>query len=281
MYKFIKKEGRVIMKKKFLSLIVMVVLTASMITGCSSSKAEEVVESETDIYVFIAASLTNVMEEIQSMYAEVAPKVTILYNAHSSGTLEKQIKEGARCDVFFSAATKQMDGLDEAGFVVEGTINNLLMNQVVLIKATGAETLVTSFEDITKASNLALAGESVPAGAYAREIFENIGNIEDVLTMEINEGDTVTAVLAAVSEKSNEVGIVYATDAASMSDAVEIIAVAPEGSLKKPVIYPVGQIVNSEATQEQLDATADFLAFLSTEAALEVFQSYGFSIYSE
>lgn len=282
------------MKKRFLSMLTIVVLVASMITGCSSSNGEKEVvvetdeteevmeaEEETEIYVFIAASLSNAMEEIQTMYAEVAPNVTIFYNADSSGTLATQIQEGATCDIFFSAATKQMNELDAAGFVAGGTVANLLVNQVVLIKAMGEETEVTGFEDITKASSLALAGESVPVGAYAREIFTNLGNIEDVLAMEINEGDNVTAVLAAVSEKSNEVGIVYATDAASMLELVEIIASAPEGSMEKPAIYPVGQIVNPEATQAELAATADFLAFLSSDAVLEVFQRYGFSIYSE
>lgn len=282
------------MKKRFLSMLTIVVLVASMITGCSSSNGEKEVvvetdeteevmeaEEETEIYVFIAASLSNAMEEIQTMYAEVAPNVTIFYNADSSGTLATQIQEGATCDIFFSAATKQMNELDAAGFVAGGTVANLLVNQVVLIKAMGEETEVTGFEDITKASSLALAGESVPVGAYAREIFTNLGNIEDVLAMEINEGDNVIAVLAAVSEKSNEVGIVYATDAASMLELVEIIASAPEGSMEKPAIYPVGQIVNPEATQAELAATADFLAFLSSDAVLEVFQRYGFSIYSE
>ena len=88
--------------------------------------------------------------------------------------------------------------------------------------------------------NIALAGEDVPVGQYSREIFKNLGIEDDVNKMEINEGKNVTEVLASVSEGSNEIGIVYATDAASVADKVDIIAEAPAGSLETPVLYPVG-----------------------------------------
>jgi len=247
-------------------------------TGEEESTQAQTESEDVELTLFIAASLANVMEEIQGMYAEVAPNVTLIFNADSSGTLQTQIEEGATCDIFFSAATKQMTALQESGYVVEDTVINLLENQVVLIKAAGAETQVTGFEDITNASSLALAGEDVPVGSYAREIFTSLGNIDDVMAMEINEGANVTAVLTAVSEMSNEIGVVYATDAASMSDTVEVIATAPEGSLS-PAVYPVGQIANAEATQAGLDATIAFLEYLTTDEVLKVFENYGFTIY--
>ena len=69
--------------------------------------------------------------------------------------------------------------------------------------------------------------------------------------MEINEGKNVTEVLASVSEGSNEIGVVYATDAASVADKVDIIAEAPAGSLETPVLYPAGLIVDSEASDSE------------------------------
>ena len=124
-------------------------------------EAEETATEETekkDIYVFIAASLKNTMEEIKTEYEKAQPDVNIIYNADSSGTLQTQIEEGAQCDIFFSASTKQMDALTEGGFVVEGSVSNLLENKIVLIKPAGEETAVTGFENITEASSLALAG---------------------------------------------------------------------------------------------------------------------------
>ena len=97
---------------------------------------------------------------------------------------------------------------------------------------------------------LHLQERSVPVGQYSREIFENLGITDDVNKMEINEGKNVTDVLASVSEGSNEVGIVYATDAASVADSVDIIAEAPAGSLETPVLYPVGLVEDKEANDD-------------------------------
>ena len=126
---------------------------------------------------------------------------------------------------------------------------------------------------------MALAGEDVPVGQYSREIFKNLGIEDDVNKMEINEGKNVTEVLAAVSEGSNEIGIVYATDAASVADKVDIIAEAPEGSLKTPVLYPVGLTVDAEASDEEAAAAKAFLAYLQTDDAMKVFEEYGFAAY--
>jgi molybdate transport system substrate-binding protein len=290
------------MKRKLISILFILVLSIVALSACStknnaapeettmqavaetetepSSQASEEAsdKTKTEIYVFIAASLSNAMTEIQEMYQKEHPNVTILYNADSSGTLQTQIEEGAECDVFFSAATKQMTALQDGGYVVPESIVELLENKVVLIKPLGQDTKVTGFENIYEANNIALAGEDVPVGAYAREIFNNLGIADRVNEMEINEGANVTAVLAAVSEASNEVGVVYATDANSVKDSVEIIATAPEGSLKTPVVYPVGLIKNTEADDTQSTTANEFLNYLSSPEALAVFERYGFSI---
>lgn len=265
------------MKKRLLS----VSLAAALGIGLfgSSVMAAESEDVKGEVYVFIAASLSNSMEEIQKNFNEIYPDVEILYNADSSGTLQTQIEEGARCDIFFSAARKQMDALLEEGLAKEGSVVDLLENKVVLIKPKGGETAVTGFENITDAANLALAGDSVPVGQYAREIFTNLGIMDAVEKMEINEGKNVTEVLAAVSEGSNEVGVVYATDAAFVADSVEILAQAPAGSLNTPVLYPVGLIEDAEATEADLKAAEVFLEYLQSEDALKVFEEYGFFAY--
>ncbi len=240
---------------------------------------EPEITENTDLYVFIAASLSNAMEEIRASFLEKEPNVNVIINADSSGTLKTQIEEGALCDVFFSAAKDKMEALEESDLVVEGTVKDLLSNSLVLIKPAGLETEVTGFEDVTNAANIALGGEDVPAGAYAREAFESLGILEAVMAMEVNECTNVSAVLAAVSEQSNEIGVVYATDAASAEGAVEIIASAPEGSLSEAPVYPVGQIVNPEAAGSENLAAELFLEYLQSEDALAIFEKYGFSLY--
>ena len=126
---------------------------------------------------------------------------------------------------------------------------------------------------------MALAGEDVPVGQYSREIFSNLGILDDVNKMEINECKNVTDVLAAVSEGSNEVGVVYATDAASVTDKVDIIAEASADSLKTPVLYPVGLIEDKEASEDDTRAAEAFLDYVESDAAIKVFEDYGFTAY--
>lgn len=288
--------------KKMMSVLLMFCLAIACLAGCGSSsketeapsteaaseteavsETEAPVETEADgepatIQVFIAASLSNAMEEIAANYAIVAPEVTIVYNAGSSGKLQTQIEEGGACDIFFSAATKQMDALVEGGFVSEADVTVLLENKVQLIKPTGGETAVTGFENITDASNLALAADTVPVGQYAREIFENLGITDAVMAMEINECEDVSAVLAAVSEGSNEVGVVYATDAASVAEKVEVIATADDSILNTKVTYPVGLVQNAEADDAEVTAAKAFIDYLKTPEAAAVFEKYGFTV---
>ena len=289
------------MKKKVLSLMLAGAMVLSM-AACgsqntdqgaandTSAKAEQSDSSEaakensdseelesTQITVFAAASLENALNEVIKKYNETQPNVTIIPSYDSSGTLLAQIEEGAACDVFFSAATKQMNALVEGGYVQEADVTDLLENKVQLIKPAGTETKVTGFENITDAANLALAADTVPVGQYAREIFDNLGITDQVMAMEINECEDVSAVLAAVSEGSNEVGIVYATDAASVADKVEVIATANDTELKSKVTYPVGLVKNTEADDAEVAAAKAFVDYLKTPEAAAVFEKYGFS----
>lgn len=270
------------MKKKILAAITAGVLTTGLMTGTVFAADTEVQgdkELKGEVYAFIAASLSNSMEEIQKDFNELYPNVTIYYSADSSGTLQTQIEEGARCDLFFSAADKQMDALTEEKLTKEDTVVDLLENKVVLIKPKNGKTKVTGFENVTDAENMALAGEDVPVGQYSREIFTNIGIMDKVNEMEINECKNVTDVLAAVSEGSNEIGVVYATDAASVADKVEILAEAPADSLQTPVLYPVGLIEDKEASEDDTKAAEAFLDYVESDAAIKVFEDYGFTAY--
>lgn len=289
------------MKRKYIAILLAAVFAMTSLAGCGGGAdsqdetekqeaeetveepeaEEEVSEEEVDVYAFIAASLKNTMEEIAANYNEDHPNVNIIFNADSSGTLQTQIEEGAQCDIFFSAATKQMDALTEGGYIEDGTVTNLLENKIVLIKPTGGETAVTGFENITEASSLALAGEDVPVGQYSRELFTNIGIMDDVMAMEINEGANVTAVLTAVAEGSNEVGIVYATDAASMADDVEIIAEATADQVSQ-AIYPIGLVKDEQATEAEVAAAKEFLEYVTTDSSvMDIFVAAGFQEYTE
>lgn len=286
--------------KKLISSVLVLCMTAAALVGCGNKSAEtakateaaasaeavsetagesQAAEGQTAVVqVYIAASLSNAMDEISANYKSVQPNVDLVFNAGSSGKLQTQIEEGGACDVFFSAATKQMDALVEGGYVQKADVTDLLENKVQLIKPAGTETKVTGFENITEAANLALAADTVPVGQYAREIFDNLGITDQIMAMEINECEDVSAVLAAVSEGSNEVGIVYATDAASVADKVDVIATANDTELKTKVVYPVGLVKNAEADDAEEAAAKAFVDYLKTPEAAAVFEKYGFTV---
>lgn len=245
-------------------------------TETESQAAQDTPETEeqTEILVAAAASLKNAYEEeLIPMFQEEHPEIIVTGTYDSSGKLQTQIEEGLEADVFMSAATAQMDALNEEGLIQTDTIVNLLENKIVLIApASGGEDL-NSFEDIVKARSIALGDPaSVPAGQYAREALTNLG-LWDQIQDRVSFGTNVTEVLNQVAASSADAGIVYATDAASMPEDVRVIGEAPEGSLAEPVIYPVA-VVAASAHPEEARA---FVDFLQTEEAMEVFESYGFA----
>lgn len=254
------------------------------------AEVSEPAGEETEIQVFIAASLNNAFEELVQMYGERYPNVKITLNADSSGTLLSQIEEGYECDIFFSAAAKQMNQLEEDGLAVEGTRVNLLRNEVVLITWKGSGTAVTGLGNLSEAASMALADGSVPAGNYTRKALQAMGVLDsettssDITTetvsealggLEINECSNVSKVLQAVAEGSNEVGTVYYSDAYSDIDRVDILE-RISADLTGDIIYPVAQVVNPEADEAQTAAAAGFLAFLQTDEAMAVFETYMF-----
>jgi len=226
------------------------------------------------IMIAAAASLQNVFEKgLIPEFENIYPNIKVTGTFDSSGKLQTQIESGLEADIFFSAATTQMDALKDQGLMDADTIVNLLENKIVLIKTKGITTTVTSFENITNASVIAIGDPaSVPAGQYAQEVFTSLGNWDDVLKKS-SLGTNVTEVLSWVAAGSAEVGVVYATDAASNQN-VEIIAEAPAGSLKQPVLYPIGITANSK-NKPQAQA---FLDFLKSNTAKAIFESYGFTV---
>ncbi len=241
----------------------------------AEKNAEKSTKAEAEeILIAAAASLKNAYEEdLIPMFQERYPQITVKGTYDSSGKLQTQIEEGLAADVFMSAAVKQMKALDEGGWIASETVVDLLENKIVLIVPAGQEEGITAFEEIVKADIIALGDpESVPAGQYAREALLRLGLWEDV-SAKASFGTNVTEVLNQVAEASADAGIVYATDAAGMADKVSVVAQAPEVGLSDKVIYPVA-VVKGTAHREAADC---FVKFLTSQEAIEVFQSYGFT----
>lgn len=291
------------MKKRILAMMLASAMVVGLV-GCGESsdskdtkeeiKTEETAKTddaeETEIQVFIAASLNTVMTELAEEYNKEHPEVKITYNADSSGTLLTQIEEGYECDIFFSAAQKQMDQLEKDGLVVDGTRANVVNNQVVVVSLKDSGTRVTGLENLNEASSIALAGGSVPVGKYTRQALVNLGTlnkVDDVSTIttqeisdalgqvEISEQDNVSKVLAAVVEGSCEVGTTYYSDTYGYEDKLDILQKVSY-DLTGNVIYPIARVQNDEADEVQNKAADDFIKFITSDAAKAVFDSYYF-----
>ena len=268
------------------------VQTESSKAETESAKESEKVDAngQTEVQVFVAASLKNVMEDLGTQYEKENPSVKLVFQADSSGKLLSQIQEGYACDVFFSAAQKQMDTLEEEGKLVEGTRQNVVNNQLCVITRKDSGTKVSGLESLKEAKSIALADGTVPVGRYTRKALVSLGILpeaEDLSKIstkevsealggvEISEQSNVSKVLAAVVEGSSEVGTTYYSDTYGKEADIKILEKVPY-DLTGNVIYPISQVVNDEASEAEITEAKKFVEFVCSDAAKETFQKYYF-----
>ena len=253
---------------------------------CGSAVLAESAEP-VELIVFAAASMTETLTQLKTDFEAEHPGVTIIYNFDSSGTLKTQIENGADCDVFISAAPKQMNQLDisadpsvnTAGldFVLEGTRINLLENKVALAVPEGNPKGIDSYDALVAGLKdgtvlLAMGNSDVPVGQYTQKIFKYYDLDEEALAASgvLTYGSNVKEVTTQVSEAAVDCGIIYGTDAFSAGLTVVDTATA---EMCGQVIYPAAVL---KITKHE-DAARDYLAFLTTEKADAVFKAVGFS----
>ena len=277
---------------KFAKRIGAVVLAVCMVLSCagcggSSNKgaSEETTEVITEggnskILVAAAASLQATFDnELIPLFEKENPEIAVEGTYASSGDLQHQIESGLDADVFFSAATSNMDTLAEEKLIDEDTVVDLLKNDVVLITPKDSKLGIKSFKDITKADTIAIGDpESVPAGKYAKEILTNLGVYNEV-EKKASLGASVTEVLSWVAEGSADAGIVYATDAQTENTngddkEVEVVATAEDSMMQTQVVYPVG-VVSASTHKDEAKAFEDFL---QTDEAKAILEKAGFTI---
>ena len=251
-----------------------------------SAPVEESAGDPVELIVFAAASMTETLTEIAELYKTAAPEVTVTYNFDSSGKLLTQIKEGADCDLFISAAPTQMNALDGSLIgnteknpdgldrIVTGSRIDLLENKVTLAVPEGNPKGIESFDQLAELLKggdvmLAIGNSDVPVGQYTLKIFNYYGIDETAVADKLTYGNNVKEVTSQVSEAAADCGIIYATDAFSAGLTVADSATA---EMCGQVIYPAAVLKGDKE-----DAARAFLAYLQTDAAMTVFESVGFS----
>lgn len=285
------------MKKRSKAMAALLALAMTMtagLTGCGSANTSTNADTgsasdageKTELVVFAAASMTETLNQIKTDYEAQHKDVTLTYNFDSSGTLKTQIQEGATCDVFISAAQKQMDQLDaskdetanpeQLDFINSDSRMDLLENKVVLVVPENNPKNINSFDDLKSKLEsgdvlLAMGNSDVPVGQYTQKILQYLGLDEKALADagEITYGSNVKEVTTQVSEGSADCGIVYYTDA--YSAGLKVVGEATEEMCGK-TIYPAAVMKNSEHPEQ----AQEFLAYLSSDAAAKVFEKVGF-----
>ena len=270
------------MKKVPALLLALTLLVTLAVPSAFAAGAEK-----TELIVFAAASMTETLNQIKDLYEKENPDVTLVFNFDSSGTLKTQIQEGADCDLFISAAPKQMNALDAScdaeknpdglDFVKKGSRINLLENKVVLAVPEGNPRNIKSFNQLAKLLKagkvfMAMGNSDVPVGQYTQKILAFYGLNEEDLAKAgaLTYGSNVKEVTTQVSEASVDCGVVYATDAFSAGlDSVD----AATAEMCGQVIYPAA-VLNVSAHPKDAQA---FLDYLTGEEAMAVFESVGFS----
>ena len=250
-----------------------------------SAPAEESAGDPVELIVFAAASMTETLTEIAELYKTAAPEVTVTYNFDSSGKLLTQIKEGADCDLFISAAPTQMNAMDGSligdtenpdglDLIVTGSRIDLLENKVTLAVPEGNPKGIESFDQLAELLKggdvmLTIGNSDVPVGQYTLKIFNYYSIDETSVADKLTYGNNVKEVTSQVSEAAADCGIIYATDACSAGLTVVDSATA---EMCGQVIYPAAVIQGEKEAAAQA-----FLAYLQTDAAMTVFESVGFT----
>ena len=263
-------------------------LAMTLVLALAASPAALAAASEkTELIVFAAASMTETLTALKAKYEEANPDVTITCNFDSSGTLKTQIQEGADCDLFISAAPKQMNALDAScakeknpdglDFVLKDSRVDLLENKVALVVPEGNPKKIESFDQLAELLKdgkvfMAMGNSDVPVGQYTQKILAFYDLKEEDLAKAglLTYGTNVKEVTTQVKEGSVDCGVVYGTDA--FSAGLEVVDTATK-EMCGQVIYPAA-VLNISKNPE---AARAFLDYLKGEEAAEVFRGVGFT----
>lgn len=275
------------MKWKTALGMISLLVSVAVLAGCGAEKQDAAEQGKTKLTVFAAASMTETMNEIAKAYQQEHPDIEIIYNFDSSGTLKQQIQNGAACDVFISAAQKQMDQLDASkderanperlDFVLPGTRIDLLENKVVLATPEGNPKQIASFDDMAQklkdgSIRLVMGNSDVPVGQYTQKILAHYGLDEQAVAEQgrITYGSNVKEVTTQVKEGSADCGVIYGTDA--YSAGLKPVDEATKDMCGQ-IVYPAA-VLKASADPEAAKA---FLQYLRSDKAMAVFESVGFS----
>jgi len=224
-----------------------------------------------DINVFGASSLMDALTSIGNQYAkETSLKARFSFDA--SSRLAKQISQGAKADIFFSADKEWNNFLEEKKMVAPGNSVDVLTNEMSLVTHISNPIEVRDLNSLGKIKfkTICLASETVPAGKLAYESLKKAGNYS-LIKSRIVHGDNVRNVLAWVAKNEADLAIVFMTDAKTEKKVKELLRIPSH--LHSPITYTLS-VVGSNPSKEAFS----FYRYLQGKTARSIFEGYGFKM---
>jgi molybdate transport system substrate-binding protein len=222
-----------------------------------------------DLTVFAAASLTDVLPEIARAWREDGGG-EVRFSFGPTSKLVPQVIEGAPADALVSADVAWIERLEAGGKSDRAARVVLASNALVFVVPRGAGASPASAKDLPGAmKRIALAGENVPAGKYAKAAIESAGTWAAV-EPRIVRGEDVRLALRWVAGADADGGVVYATDAKAESRVEVAFVFPPDGH--PPILYPAAPVEGSANASE----AARFLEFCRGPRARPAFERHGF-----
>ncbi|HEU5090054.1 MAG TPA: molybdate ABC transporter substrate-binding protein, partial [Roseiflexaceae bacterium] len=230
---------------------VLIALLFALLSGCGSQQPAATstltAAPGAELTVFAAASLTGAFNELASRFSAANGNATVTFNFAGSDQLAQQINQGAPADVFASANNRQMDAVIQAGDIISGTQRVFARNRLVVVFPADNPGKLQSLQDLARPGvKIVLAARSVPVGGYALDFLDRAARLpeytesysETVLKNVVSYEDNVKAVLSKVMLGEADAGIVYTTDAASVTNG-SIATLAIPDDLNTIAMYPI------------------------------------------
>src|SRR5262245_57564112 len=248
-------------------------ILCTCVLGTFGAPARAADSQGNELLVFAATSLTNALDDIGNAYTQQTQQ-PVKFSYAASSALARQLEAGARADVFFSADLEWMDFVQARNLIDRSTRRNALSNRLVLVAPTDSKIALKIAPGFPLAAALGSNGrlatgdpDSVPVGKYARSALTSLGVWNDVADRLVR-ADNVRSALAFIARGETPLGIVYETDA-QVEKRVRIVDFFP-GDSYPPIVYPVA------VTAQARPASRQFVEFLQSAPAQEIFKKYGF-----
>lgn len=259
------KHKYLLFKLKVVCFLIVVLILSSSVFFASFCK--EKTENKT-LIIFVPHTLEDVVSDISKQF-EKQISCKVVFNVAGTHVLVTQLKNGAKCDVFFSADKRYIDSLQKSNYIDKYQI--FAKTKLCIVSNSSK---VKKFEDISKKGvKLCIADPVSPIGKYTEMMFDNIKNDSISLYSKITSN--------VVSQEFDLVAVIQKVKTAQVDAAVVYYPDAKRTNLK---IIDVPKKYNVTASSyvalvkkpQNPKLAKDFLSFVKTESVLKLLKERGY-----